>query len=1078
MRAKTQKRLALAAWAALGFSTAAFGQISLTTGPYTQNFDSILVTVPADNTTQSSPPLPTGWVFSESGSNANTSYRVHNGGSSAGDTYLFGATGSAERALGGIASGSLLPTWGAQFVNGNGALAITSFSLAYTGEQWRDGGATAPAAQTTFFEYSLDATTITGGTWTSVTALNFTSPTFANTGGGVALNGNDPANQVVFAETLVASGLSIAPGQTFWIRWRDINDSGNDHGLAIDNVTLTFTTGPWVPPTYLTWDADTGAAGVQNGAGTWSASGNNWWNGTANVAWSGVDAVFGVAGSGTHTVTIGTGGVTAGNVKFTAGSPTYTLAGGDTLTINGGITADNSATISAPVNVGADQQWNVAASQTLTVSGAVSGGKIIKGGSGTLILSNTGNSHNGVQLDAGILELAADGNLGAAAAEFVSSGGTIKFTAPATFPGPGGGAGGRTFRLNAGTTVFDTNGNDITIAGDLVGGGNLVKTGAGVLTLASPSEPSPLNFSGGTIINGGTVRVNAEANNFCATGSGAVTINNGGAFHIDDIQVGVPWGSVSSRIFLNHGGTLLGTGPGANYSRGGDALTVQNGTVDSEVVVDIKTLNATDVFTFGNTVRTGTAPTGLDSSYNKIRVSGPGRVVLSSGGTTSTVAFRGSWEINGGILQVGPLLGSSLGEPLNALGFRTDGTNFVFTPATVNAGAMLAIGVDETNPNVGPPTNGLPPYIRNPITLNGGKIASTAFDVDQYGDPNVASPVHGALGGALTVQGGSILVYNPINSTLTGWDYQGPRNVNLVSDGDTSWSGNLTVDPGPLGVGGAFKINRTGGTVSVTAGASITVLAGASLQLDGTGVLSDGTNHVNIVNNSVSSLNVVTGNHAVGDVTGVGNTTVENTASLTANRIVQNALTLNGGNVNIRVNGGPSGVSAVNSLNIVGSGTLDLADNDITIDYSGPSPISSVVGWITSGYNGGAWTGTGIKSSQAASAGNTALGYGDDGNIITVKYTWYGDATLDGTVNFNDLLKLSQNYNGTGKDWSLGDFTYDGNVNFNDLLKLSQNYNKTGLSPAAGGDAAVPEPATVSLLVLASAGLLARRRRS
>ena len=1072
MRAKTQKRLALAALAALGFSTAAYGQVSITTGPYTQNFDTLASSTAGNPYTWTNDVTIPGWYTNK------TTYTVSTGTGISGAIYSYGALDAADRALGSIGSnlaGDMF--WGAQFQNANVSDAITSFSLAYTGEQWRDGGNT--AAQSALFEYSLDATGLLGGTWFNVASLDFTGPQATSTAG--ALDGNDAANRVVFGTTTVASSLTIAPGASFWIRWKDVNHSGNDHGLAIDDLTLTVTTAPYSPPTVLTWDADTGTAGVQDGAGTWSAAGTSWWNGSANVTWNNGNAVFGVAGAGAHTVTIGTGGVTAGNVKFTASAPTYTLAGNDTLTINGGIAADNSATISAPVNVGADQQWNVAASQTLTVSGAVSGGKIIKSGSGTLILSNNGNGQSGTQLDSGTLEVGNDGQLGAPTAELSANGGTIKFTAPASFPGPGGGAGGRTFRLLSGTTTFDTNGNNITISGDLIGSGALVKAGAGVLTLESPSESDlSLRYTGVTTINGGTIRVNAEIGNFCALGGGNTTINNGGTLHIDDIQVGVPYGSNSTRVFLNDGGTILGTGQFANYSRGGDALTIQNGTDTAEVVVDIKTQNATDIFTFGNTVRTGAAPTGLDSSYNKIRVSGPGRVVLSSGAVTSTVAFRGSWEINGGILQLGPVVGSSKGEPLNALGFRTNGTNFVFTPATVNAGAMLALGVDETNPNVTDPVGGnnLPPYIRNPITLNGGQIASTAFDVDAFGDQDTSKPVHGALGGALTIQGGSILVYNPINSTLSGWDYQGPRNVNLVSDGDTSWAGNLTVDPGPLGVGGAFKINRTGGTVAVTAGASITVMPGASLELDGTGVLSDGSNHVNIINNSTTSLNVVTGNHAVGDVTGVGNTTVENTASLTANRIVQNSLTLNGGNVNIRVNGGAGGVSAVNALNIVGSGTLDLADNDISIDYSGPSPISSVVGWIASGYNGGAWTGTGIKSSEAATAGNTALGYGDDGSIITVKYTWYGDATLDGTVNFNDLLKLSQNYNAGGKAWSEGDFTYDGNVNFNDLLKLSQNYNKTGLSPAVGGEAAVPEPAMVSLLVLASAGLLGRRRRS
>ncbi len=61
---------------------------------------------------------------------------------------------------------------------------------------------------------------------------------------------------------------------------------------------------------------------------------------------------------------------------------------------------------------------------------------------------------------------------------------------------------------------------------------------------------------------------------------------------------------------------------------------------------------------------------------------------------------------------------------------------------------------------------------------------------------------------------------------------------------------------------------------------------------------------------------------------------------------------------------------------------------------------------------------------------------------MLLRYTLYGDATMDGVVDFNDLVKLAQNYNtASGKNWIDGDFTYDGAVDFNDLVKLAQNYN-------------------------------------
>jgi hypothetical protein len=108
-----------------------------------------------------------------------------------------------------------------------------------------------------------------------------------------------------------------------------------------------------------------------------------------------------------------------------------------------------------------------------------------------------------------------------------------------------------------------------------------------------------------------------------------------------------------------------------------------------------------------------------------------------------------------------------------------------------------------------------------------------------------------------------------------------------------------------------------------------------------------------------------------------------------------------------------------------------------------------------------------------------------------------GDATADGTVDFNDLAAMAQNYNSaTGLlRWSEGDFTEDGNVDFNDLAILAQNYNTS--TPIEGGavaaafgssfagdwqearaqaQAGVPEPGT-ALLLMGGAIMLGRRGR-
>jgi hypothetical protein len=55
-----------------------------------------------------------------------------------------------------------------------------------------------------------------------------------------------------------------------------------------------------------------------------------------------------------------------------------------------------------------------------------------------------------------------------------------------------------------------------------------------------------------------------------------------------------------------------------------------------------------------------------------------------------------------------------------------------------------------------------------------------------------------------------------------------------------------------------------------------------------------------------------------------------------------------------------------------------------------------------------------------------------DATSIVVKFTLYGDATLDGKADFNDLVKLAQNFNttvsATQAGWSRGQFRRSGQV--------------------------------------------------
>ena len=243
-----------------GFPFGAQPALAVTTGTGTVSLTAIGSAVGENfNTlasTGTSSTLPTGWYFDESSTNANTLYTAGTGSGTAGDTYSFGSSGSTERAFGQLRSGALVTILGAGFTN-NTASPITSFDITYTGEQWRAGVLNRNAADRMDFAYSTDATSITTGTFVAVPALSFSSPNILSAAG--ALDGNAAANRTVITGTV--SGVNIAPGASFFIRWTDFDISSSDDGLAIDDFAITPRTSDAAPTVVSTTPAN-GATNV------------------------------------------------------------------------------------------------------------------------------------------------------------------------------------------------------------------------------------------------------------------------------------------------------------------------------------------------------------------------------------------------------------------------------------------------------------------------------------------------------------------------------------------------------------------------------------------------------------------------------------------------------------------------------------------------------------------------------------------------------------------------------------------------------------------------------------------------
>ncbi len=218
---------------------------------YSQNFDTLVQVTPATVTgdgpfhlgeaAYSSSPTVTGWYFGKwGGTGANAIFRADNGSGTSGANYSYGVAGTnpvGDRALGSLSSGSVFPRYGTVIRNNSGTN-LDTITITFDGEQWRRGSG---AANTLSFEYKASVAAGTESVLTTTgfvadTALNFTAP--VTTGTSIALDGNAPANRTA-GITKTISGISWAPGTDLILRWSDLDDTGSDDGLAIDNFTFS-----------------------------------------------------------------------------------------------------------------------------------------------------------------------------------------------------------------------------------------------------------------------------------------------------------------------------------------------------------------------------------------------------------------------------------------------------------------------------------------------------------------------------------------------------------------------------------------------------------------------------------------------------------------------------------------------------------------------------------------------------------------------------------------------------------------------------------------------------------------------
>ena len=165
------------------------------------------------------------------------------GNSNTGGLYSYGSAGAADRALGSISSLKAGEFAYGLLLQNNTGDTITQLDVSYYGEQWRISNSTAGEHQIAFYyAISTDAASFnlspsSDKNWTAYPELNFKGPKFKTTGG--ALNGNATENGRQMSASVP---VSIPDGAYVMLRWRDADELEADHGLAIDDFSLTGNT--------------------------------------------------------------------------------------------------------------------------------------------------------------------------------------------------------------------------------------------------------------------------------------------------------------------------------------------------------------------------------------------------------------------------------------------------------------------------------------------------------------------------------------------------------------------------------------------------------------------------------------------------------------------------------------------------------------------------------------------------------------------------------------------------------------------------------------------------------------------
>ena len=605
------------------------------------------------------------------------------------------------------------------FTNNLGST-ISGLSFSFDYERYRIN----TAAASVTFSSSTD-----GINWTVQSAGN----SGAFTTGASAYNF---ASGTVVSKAPSLTGLTIAAGSSYYVKWVFDTTGANSQGIGLDNFSMSAT----LLNTSLYWAGNGSALG---GSGTWDAATTSSWSQTnsgsiTGTTWDSSKTANFASTSGT--VTVAVAGVTAGNgIVFDSAGYTVTGSGAVTLSSSPSISVTN-------------------APDTATVNAQISGTVgLNKAGAGTLILGGANNYTGDTTISSGVLQVGAGGNSGTISGNVANSGalvfnrldaisysGLISGTGSLTQNGPGVLAltGNNSY---AGATTISAGAINIQHANALggTGAGTTVQTGAALQIQGGiTTAVETLTLSGNGVSNDGALR-NMSGNN---TYSGAVNLAGSSRINSDSGSLTLTGGvnAAGQNVIFGGEGTMavassIATGNGSVTKDGTGTLALNgNNTFTGGVIINGGALqvghpgalnnSSQNSVTFGDAVPAGTK---LQLFGNSVTVSGlntgatPGGAVVENGhGSTNSVltvnnaadnTFAGVIQ-NGGAGTLGLVkTGSAV---LNLSGNNSYGGGTTIDAGTVKAATNTALGT-------GAVVNKGNLYAANGVTLGNGIVINS-----------------------------------------------------------------------------------------------------------------------------------------------------------------------------------------------------------------------------------------------------------------------------------------------------------------------------------------------------------------